>query len=117
VATMVGGKGQVYAVERIPELVETSKKNIAPYRFSNVMIVQGDGSKGLPEYQPFDRILVSAAAHNVPPLLVKQLKPSGRMVIPSSHDDIRLIEKRSDETIVQRIFPGFVFVPLIENTQ
>ena len=116
-ATMVGGKGQVYAVERIPELVETSKKNIAPYRFSNVMIVQGDGSKGLPEYQPFDRILVSAAAHNVPPLLVKQLKPSGRMVIPSSHDDIRLIEKRSDETIVQRIFPGFVFVPLIENTQ
>ena len=58
---------------------------------------------------------MSAAANDVPPLLIKQLKVNGKMVIPSSRDDIRLIEKRHDGELTERIFPGFIFVPLIKD--
>lgn len=114
-AELVGPKGKVFAIERVPELAEFGKRNVAKYNFSNVEFFCRDGTKGLPNYALFDRILVSAAAFEVPNILKKQLKIGGRMVIPTTAQDIRLIEKISEKKFKEIIYPGFVFVPLIEE--
>ncbi len=65
-AEITGPGGWVYAIERIPELTEFGRQNVAKYNFSGVEFYCQDGSKGLPDKQPFDRILVSAAAAEIP---------------------------------------------------
>lgn len=114
-AEIVGASGQVFAVERIPELVEFGKKNAAKYNFKNLQFIFGDGTKGLPAEAPFDRILVSAAAVEVPDALKNQLAVGGKMVIPTSAQDIRLIEKVNKDDYRETVFPGFVFVPLVTD--
>lgn len=112
---IVGPKGKVFAIERVPELKEFGQKNVAKYNFSNVLFFCQDGSRGLPDYAPFDRIIVAAAAFEVPQALKEQLKVSGRLVIPTDAQDIRLIERISKDKYKETIYPGFVFVPLIED--
>lgn len=119
-AEIAGKRGEVYGVERILELKNFSEQNISKYSFikkGRATIIHGDGCAGLPKYAPFDKILVSAAALDVPPQLLAQLKVKGRMVIPIGKQyegqEIVLYRKISKNKFEIKHFPGFVFVPLL----
>lgn len=117
-AEIVGEKGKVFALERVPELKEFGEKNTKKYNFIDKGIAKffcTDGTKGLKEQSPFDRIIVAAAARGVPESLKEQLDVGGRLVIPTNQQDIRLIIKKGKGQFEEEIYPGFVFVPLIED--
>jgi protein-L-isoaspartate(D-aspartate) O-methyltransferase len=105
---------RLFGIERITELAESSQEVLKDKK--NIKIVQGDGSKGLPEEakkELFDRILVSAASDKIPQKLITQLKIGGVLVVPV-RDSIVYVKKFTNENKV-REFPGFAFVPLIED--
>ena len=109
--------GHIYTVEIVQNLAETSRKNIMNAGYGDrVKIINTDGSKGYPEKAPFDRIVVTAAAPNVPKPLVEQLKTSGIMLIPvgsaSLFQNLLKITKDSDGIIKQENLGGVAFVPL-----
>ena len=108
--------GQVYSIEIIEELGEQASKRLARLGYDNVSVRLGDGYYGWEEHAPFDTIVVTAAASHVPPPLVAQLKPGGRMVIPVGSrfltQQLVLIEKQQDgQLITQQLLP-VRFVPL-----
>ena len=114
--------GGVYAIDRIPELVEFGKKNVAKYNFLEKGIVEfiwGDGSSGWPNVnmypelsEGFDKIICAASAEQIPKQWKKQLKINGRLVAPVKNSIWLSIKKGKDEFEEQE-FPGFAFVPLI----
>ena len=107
---------QVFAVERYPSLVETAHKTLERLGYRNVKIVAGDGSLGLPEAMPFDAIIVSAAAPRVPPALMEQLAPGGRLLIPVGDTNQQVLQRvRRDQqgNIMVQTLEGCRFVPLI----
>ena len=115
---IVGDKGMVFAIERVSELAEFGKNNLGKYNYvksGRVECICKDGTKGLPGQAPFDKIIVAAAASRIPKALKEQLKVGGRLVIPTQSQDIRLIEKLSENKFKEKIYSGFVFVPLIEG--
>lgn len=112
ISYLTGSKGWVYAVELIPELVEIGRENAERLSIKNASFHQAESIFGLPEYAPFDRILVSASADKLPQELVEQLKPKGKMVIPVQHSVLE-ISKDSKNRIEVIEHPGFVFVPLL----
>jgi protein-L-isoaspartate(D-aspartate) O-methyltransferase len=79
--------GHVWSVEIVEELATEAEARLADLGIANVTIRVGDGSHGWAEHAPFDRILVAAAAPTVPPDLVKQLRPGGRLVMPTGRGD------------------------------
>jgi len=84
--------------------------------YRNVKVVTGDGSLGLPEAAPFDAIIVAAAAPRIPPALVEQLAPGGRLVIPvgdSDQQQLQVVQRHADGTTTVRSLEGCRFVPLI----
>ena len=109
---LVGEKGRVIGVELVPELVQFGQHNLAKIHPHNARIEQAGTEFGKPDEAPFDRILVSAAAEEVPQTLIDQLKTTGRMAIPVK-DSICLVTKSKDGIIAQECYPGFAFVPLI----
>lgn len=112
---IAGSEGKVIGIESIEKLKKFGEKNIEKYGFIKkgiAKIVQGDGSKGLPEEAPFDRILVSASTDKIPPALKEQLKIGGKLVIPIGSSVVYL-EKKSETEFSKEEFPGFIFVPLI----
>lgn len=114
---IVGKAGRVHAIERKAELVEFGKKNVEKYSFVRDGIAEfheADGTKGLPDEAPFDRILVSASAEEIPGALKDQLKIGGKMVIPVG-DTVYFLEKESEKEFSEQKFPGFSFVPLIQE--
>jgi len=116
-AFVVGEKGKVVALERIKELFEFGKKNVQKFSFYEKGIVEfyeADGTKGFPQEAPFDRILVSAAAEEVPPALKEQLKINGKLIIPVG-DELCYLEKKDANNFFEERFPGFEFVRLINN--
>jgi protein-L-isoaspartate(D-aspartate) O-methyltransferase len=109
--------GCVYTVEIVRALADNAKKNIRNAGYSDrVKIISADGSKGYAEKAPFDRVVVTAAAPNVPQPLVDQLKPSGIMLIPvgsvSLFQNLVKITKGLDGKIQQENLGGVAFVPL-----
>jgi protein-L-isoaspartate(D-aspartate) O-methyltransferase len=105
----------VYSMERHAALAKGAEEVLNKLGLSNVKIVIGDGSYGLPEFSPYDSILVSAAAPAVPPSLLEQLADGGRMVIPvgPQHSQaLQLVRKVAGELIVE-VIEGCRFVPLI----
>ena len=87
---------QVWSVEIIEEFATEAAERLRHLGYENVGIRVGDGSRGWPEHAPFDRIMVTAAAELVPPALIEQLKPGGRMVLPAGHPDeqkLTVVEK------------------------
>ncbi len=116
-AQIVGSKGKVTAIEIIPELKEFGEKNVAKYNFIKKGIVQficTDGSKGYKEEAPFNRILASASAEKIPQAWKEQLKIKGRIVAPV-RSSILVLTKKSEKEFEKTEYPGFAFVPLIEN--
>lgn len=106
---------QVIAIELIPRLGAMARKNLQKTgRAHNITVVCGDGSEGYPEFAPYDAISVAAAAPEVPPKLLEQLKDPGRLVIPvgAMHDqELRVITK-SGGKIQTRVATLCRFVPL-----
>ncbi len=112
------GQGHVFTVECRPELVELARKNLELSGYAErVGVIQGDGSLGYPAEAPFDRILVTAAAPDIPEPLREQLRPGGRMVIPIgppySIQKLFLVERISEAKYRNTPKGDVVFVPLI----
>ncbi|MEQ8174477.1 MAG: protein-L-isoaspartate(D-aspartate) O-methyltransferase [Syntrophomonadaceae bacterium] len=94
--------GEVYTVERIAQLSLKAQKRIEQMAYDNVHFLTGDGSQGWPEHQPYDRIIVTAAAGRLPGPLIVQLACGGKMVIPvgpPGNQELLLIEKLEDNTV------------------
>ncbi len=109
---------KVYTVEIIEELVEEARRRITSQGYTNIELRTGDGSLGWPEHAPFDRILVAAAPDLVPPALIQQLKPGGRMVVPAGLPDdqqLLVVDKDADGRIKTREVLQVVFSPLINS--
>lgn len=105
----------VYSVERHKELAESAHETLARLGCKNATIVHGDGSLGLPEYAPYDAIVVSAAARRIPPPLLDQLQEQGRMVIPvgpSEAQQLQLVCKIAGNVSIETL-EDCRFVPLI----
>ena len=111
-AEIVGEKGSVSALERIPELCEFGQKNLQKYHFKNISFLCADATKGLPEQAPFDKIIAAAAGDMMPPIWLEQLKVGGRIVAPIG-SSIWLYIKKSKTEFEKLEYPGFVFVPLV----
>jgi protein-L-isoaspartate(D-aspartate) O-methyltransferase len=108
---------KVYSVERHAPLAADAQEKIAELGYQNVEIVVGDGSRGLPQHQPFDAIIVSAAAPQLPETLVSQLREGGRMIIPvgsPEHQQLQLIRLQNGVPLISLREPCR-FVPLIEG--
>jgi protein-L-isoaspartate(D-aspartate) O-methyltransferase len=109
---LVGPEGLVYAVERVPELVRLGEDNCRRLGLKNIQFYQAGETLGLPDEAPFDRILVSASALELPYELAEQLKIGGRMVIPIK-TSIFVITRHNEDHFEGDEHPGYVFVPLI----
>jgi protein-L-isoaspartate(D-aspartate) O-methyltransferase len=111
---------EVLAIEIRPALATRARQTLAAIGANNVRIHVGDGSRGLPEYAPFDRILVSAGARSVPTALLGQLTTGGRIAIPVGNADSQTLlvgvrEVTGEISWVQSI--SCMFVPLIDGSQ
>lgn len=111
IADIIGSKGCVYALEKIPELLRFGADNCQKQGIKNVIFLPPGPKQGLPEYSPYDRIIVSASASHVPKGLVEQLKAGGRLIIPVL-DSILEIDKINEFDYEILEHPGFTFVPL-----
>lgn len=112
-ASLTGPSGSVVAVEKVPELVEFGRNNCQSLAVHNVSFHEAKKHVlGWPQAAPYDRILVSAAATQLPQSLVGQLKWGGKMVIPVG-DSIMEVKKGSDDRLEIIEHRGFAFVPLI----
>lgn len=108
---------EVYSIERHAELAVSAEGKLRRLGHSNVKIKVGDGSLGWAEYAPYDAILVSAAAGEVPPALFEQLREGGRMIIPvgpAFSQDLQLVRKVDGKPDVV-VLEGCRFVPLVEG--
>jgi protein-L-isoaspartate(D-aspartate) O-methyltransferase len=107
---------QVYTMEVIPPLGERARAALQALGYGNITVKVSDGYYGWPEHAPFDAIVVTAAASHVPPPLLKQLKPGGRMVIPVGSgfmvQELVLVQKARDGRITTRQILPVRFVPL-----
>jgi len=107
---------KVWSIEIVEPLAKEATERLLRLGYANVTTKFGDGYHGWPEHGPFDAIVVTAAASHVPPPLVRQLKPGGRMVIPVGAafqtQQLLLVEKRGDGTVTTRQMMPVRFVPL-----
>lgn len=107
--------GEVWTVERVPELARQAQNILARLGYSNVHVMERDGSLGLPEHAPFPKILVAAAAPAVPQSLVEQLAEGGSLVVPIGsrvEQQIYLVRKVNGEAVTTRL-ELCRFVPLV----
>lgn len=114
---VVGGEGKVIALEMKKDLKEFGEKNADKFGYVKEGIAKFynlDGNLGFEEEAPYDRILVSAEAPQVPEALKKQLKIGGKMVIPMKNS-LWYFEKKGENEFYKKEYPGFAFVPLIES--
>jgi protein-L-isoaspartate(D-aspartate) O-methyltransferase len=108
---------QVFSVERYPALAKRAREVLAALGYTNVRVFTGDGTLGLPSVAPFDAIMVSAAAPDLPPALIAQLRDHGRMMIPIGTDDsqqlqfIRMVDRQPVVTPRELVR----FVPLVSS--
>jgi protein-L-isoaspartate(D-aspartate) O-methyltransferase len=106
----------VYTLEIVEPLAESAAERLKRLDYRNVYTRFGDGYCGWPGEAPFDAIIVTAAADHVPPPLIEQLKPGGRMIIPVGHrfltQELMLVEKQPDGRVISRQILPVTFVPL-----
>lgn len=107
---------EVFSIERVPTLADSARKTLASLGIDNVSVTVGDGSLGLPDAAPFDAIVMSAAAPEVPPALLGQLVPDGRVVAPIGPPAVQallVLRRRPDGTFSVVNRGECVFVPLV----
>lgn len=105
----------VYSIERLRELSVRARQNLDALRIANVALLVGDGTVGWSRYAPYDAILVAAAAPGVPPALLDQLAPGGRLLIPvgdRNEQTLTLFRKTTDGVDREEI-TACTFVPLL----
>ncbi len=110
---------QVYSVERHARLARQAEDTLTRLGYHNVTVLVGDGTQGLADFAPYDGIVVSAAASQIPAALIDQLREEGRMVIPVGPPDaqeLQLVIKHEGHPIVHRL-DGCRFVPLVAGEE
>ena len=115
IAKIVGTKGKVITTEVIPELVNFAKENLAKAGINNVEVYEDDGSKGMKEKAPFDRIIITAACKEFPKPLLEQLKPEGIIVGPvgDAYEQEMVHGRKDKKGKLELEFLGqFLFSPL-----
>lgn len=116
-AVLIELKAQVYSIERQKELYARVKKFLPSVGYVPKKLIYGDGYLGLPEEAPFDGIIVTAGAPEVPKALLSQLKVGGRLVIPVG-DDVQvmtLFVRNSEKSFEKHEFGDFRFVPMLKE--
>lgn len=115
-AEMIAPDGHVYTVERISSLALAAEDNLKRTGYAKwVTVILGDGSKGLQEHAPFDRVFVAAGAPHIPDPLVRQLADGGKLLVPVGgrwYQDLIRITKKGGRTEKENL-GGCVFVPLV----
>ncbi len=108
---------QVYSIELLAPLAKEAAERLKRLGYNNVEVRQGDGWRGWAEHAPYDAILVTAAAPELPAELIRQLKPGGRMIIPTGGpgaQDLQIVEKDSKGGVRVRSTIPVRFVPLVK---
>ena len=111
---------KVYTIERQRTLFEKTEKLLREIGFGSIRTLYGDGFEGAPRFAPFDRIIITAGASEMPEKLLEQLRPGGIMVIPfgeGDDKDMLRIQKQEDETLKVEKRGKFRFVPFLKGTQ
>lgn len=119
-AAILGAMGaRVFTVERQENLFHSARKLLEEMNFRNVRCFFRDGSKGLPEFAPYDKILATAGAASVPEALLEQLKIGGVLVIPVGKRVQRMkrITRKSENEYEEEDWGSFRFVPFLKGTQ
>jgi len=109
---------QVYTIERQKKLFDTNKEFPYLKKYPNIKFFYGDGYEGLPTYAPFDKILITAAAPEIPKKLLDQLKSRGMMVLPLGAGEVqqmKRVTKLERGAIKEEVFDNFSFVPMVEG--
>jgi protein-L-isoaspartate(D-aspartate) O-methyltransferase len=108
---------KVHSIEIIPELAETARKRLTALGYKNVEVIVGDGNLGWPQGSPYDAIIVTAAAPQIPPALIEQLAEGGRMVLPvevGEEQHLLRLQKAEGKIIREDLGP-VRFVPLVSG--
>lgn len=108
---------QVFTIERQKKLYEKNKNFIFKSKYPNIKFFYGDGFEGLPTYAPFDKIVITAAAPLIPPKLIEQLKPGGKMVLPLDEGKYQRMLRitKSEDGYEEESFENFSFVPMLKG--
>ena len=109
---------QVFTLERLPELADAARRRLDQLGYQNVRVEHRDGILGLPEQAPFDAIVVTAGAPQLPAAYLSQLSDGGRLVIPIDHGDHQQAMyrfRRHGESHPREYLGNFMFVPLISG--
>lgn len=118
-ATVLAEMGaQVFTIERQKKLYEKNKNFIFKSKYPNIRFFYGDGFEGLPTYAPFNKIIITAAAPEIPPKLLEQLKQGGKMVLPLDqgvYQRMLRITKNEDDGYEEEAFENFSFVPMLKG--
>jgi protein-L-isoaspartate(D-aspartate) O-methyltransferase len=108
---------KIFSIERHRELADTARNTLTALGYSDVQVLTGDGTQGLPDEAPFDAILVSAAAPSIPSALLSQLREGGRMILPVGSVDsqqLQFIRKLNGQPVIS-FREAVRFVPLISS--
>jgi protein-L-isoaspartate(D-aspartate) O-methyltransferase len=108
---------EVFTIEILEKLAASAKEHLAELGYKNVNVKAGDGYFGWPEHGPFDAIIITAAAGMIPPPLIEQLKPGGRMILPLGSpfgvQTLVLVTKNAEGLVQTRRLLAVRFVPMI----
>ena len=110
--------GRVVSIDRHATLTEAARRNLSDAGIDGVLLLTGDGWQGVPEHAPFDAVIVSASASEVPSALADQLSEGGRLVIPVGRpggDEVLLFRKRAGRLVRERLVTPARFVPLVRG--
>ena len=107
---------EVYTIEILPKLAQKASQTLKKLKYKNVHVQTANGTLGLPKYAPYDAIIVTAGAKDIPKALIDQLKIGGRMVIPVGYQpqsqELKVVTKRKNKLEIEDIEP-VLFVPLV----
>ncbi|MCF8309445.1 MAG: protein-L-isoaspartate(D-aspartate) O-methyltransferase [Bacteroidales bacterium] len=108
---------RVFTIERFKSLKDKARENLAQIGFKGINFFYGDGYKGLPAYAPFHKILVTAAAPELPDAFFAQLKEGGMLVVPYGKGGVQIMKRfiKTPEEIIEENHGNFAFVPMIRN--
>lgn len=107
---------QVYTIERQKKLFDSNKNFAFLKKYPNIKFFYGDGYEGLPTFAPFDKVLITAAAPDIPKKLVEQMKVGGMMVLPVGTGEVQVMKrliKQQDGSLKEEVYDRFSFVPML----